>query len=121
MPAPTFIYILPWLLAASLFVAAEVRDRTSRKHNPRRGAPKSLEIQWISAGIFVGGALIGSILGSMAGSEFRMILVALYTVSSLVVFIALTRLLGRSPGVKTSAMLAVLSAVVSFLLVSMAM
>ncbi|WP_338673561.1 hypothetical protein V1460_10960 [Streptomyces sp. SCSIO 30461] len=118
MPAPAFIYILPWLLAAILFIAAEVRDRTSRKRRPPEGAPSPLEIQWISAGIFVGGALIGSILGGMAGSEFHVTWVALYTVSSLVVFIALTRILGRSPGVKASAMLAALSAVVSFLLMS---
>ncbi|MFB6777467.1 hypothetical protein ACFCX0_08585 [Streptomyces sp. NPDC056352] len=118
MPAPTFIYILPWLLAAILLIAAEVRDRVSRQDHPQDRTRKPLEIRWISASIFVGGSLIGSILGGLTGSEFRTTWVALYTVSSLVVFIALTRLLGRSPGVTVSAMLSVCAALASFLLVS---
>ena len=30
---PTFIYLLPWLSVAILFIAAEIRTRTSGKRN----------------------------------------------------------------------------------------
>ncbi|MEV6163757.1 hypothetical protein AB0L71_17815 [Streptomyces sp. NPDC052052] len=118
MTAPTFVYVLPWILAAVLFVAADIRDRRSRKHHPQHENRALLEIRWPSAIVFTGGALIGAILGGLAGSEFRAAWIGLYTVSSLLVFIALTKLLGRSPGVKTSAILSAVAALVSFLLVS---
>lgn len=116
--SPTFVYMLPWLLAATLLIAAEVRDRMSRKDGPRGDSRRPLDIRWLSAGIFVGGSLIGSLLGGLASSEFRAIWVALHTVCSLVVFIALTRLLRRSPGLTASAVLSAFSALALFLLVS---
>jgi len=118
MPSSTFVYMLPWLVAATLFIAAEVRDRMSRKDGPHGSSRKPLDIRWLSAGIFVGGALLGSLLGGLAGSGFRVIWVALYTVCSLVVFIALTRLLRRSPGLTESAALSAVSALALFLLMS---
>ena len=44
--------------------------------------------------------------------------VALYTVWAVVFFVALTRLLERSPGVKVSVILSACAALASFLLIS---
>lgn len=118
MPAPAFVYMLPWILAAVLFIAAEVRDRLSRKGGPHHEARrKPIRVPWLPAGIFVTGTLIGSTLGALAGPEFHVTWIALYTVSSFVVFIALTRLWGRSLGVTAGVALTVPFALASFLLV----
>lgn len=117
MPAPAFVYMLPWILAAVLFIAAEARDRLSRKGRPHSEARRPIRVPWLPAGIFVTGALIGSTLGAMAGPEFHVTWIALYTVSSFVVFIALTRLWGRSLGVTAGVALTVPFALASFLLV----
>ncbi|THA30593.1 hypothetical protein E6R18_19715 [Streptomyces sp. A1277] len=116
MPAPTFPYLLPWLLAAALLIAADIRERAARKHDRTEAGRGRLDVRWSSAGIFVGASLIGSVLGSLAASEFRAIWVALWAVSFLLVFIALTRLLRQSPGVKATLALSVVAAVASFFL-----
>lgn len=118
MRSHTYVYILPWLLAAILQLAAVVRERMLRKGSPQGRTRKPLEIRWFPASMVVGGGLIGSLLGGLAGSEFRVMWVVAYTSWPLLVFIALTRLLGRSPGAAESAMLSAFSALVSFLLVT---
>jgi hypothetical protein len=117
MQSHTFVYALPWLLGAVLQIAAEVRERMSRKNHSQGRTRKLLEIRWLSASIVAGGALVGSFLGGLASSEFHAIWVVNYTLWPLFVFIGLTRLLGRSPGVAASAMLSVFAGLVSFLLV----
>ncbi|MFE7711349.1 hypothetical protein ACFU6I_37550 [Streptomyces sp. NPDC057486] len=118
MQSHTFIYILPLLLAVILQIAAEIRERMYRKGHSQGFTRKLLEIRWLSASIVAGGSLIGSLLGGLAGSEFHAMWVVFYTLWPLLVFISLTRLLGRSPGVAASAMLSAFSALANFLLVS---
>ncbi|WP_228980570.1 hypothetical protein [Streptomyces sp. DH12] len=116
MPTSTILPALPWFLAAALFLASEVRDRASRGGGRRGGVPAPAGVRWPRAGAFTGAALAGAVLGGLVGPGLHPAWAALHAIASLVVFIALTRFLGRSPGAGATTALSAPAAAFSFLL-----
>ncbi|MFE7459604.1 hypothetical protein [Streptomyces sp. NPDC057554] len=97
-----------------LLVVTEYRDRQAVK----AGAPKApkgvLPLSWTSAGIIVLASAAGTVLGGYAGDGFHVAFFVLGMGLSFHLLFAVTRFLGRVPGMAVVLALGLFAGVFSF-------
>ncbi|MFE2295015.1 hypothetical protein [Streptomyces sp. NPDC059452] len=115
MRIPTFLIIIPFLLSAVLFAAAEYRDRKA----VNAGAPKAekglLPIRWVSVAVIVLASVAGTALGGYVGDGFHVVAFVVSPCWSFLPLFAVTRFLGRVPGTAAVLALGLSAGVFSFL------